>query len=133
MALRETATGGGDRIVIHDLRLRCVIGVQDWERTTFQDVIVSLVLFTDLDPAGKTDRIEDTVNYKTLTKTIIRYVENSSCQLVETLASGIARMALEDTRVVRVRVTVEKPGALRFARSVGVEIERDRRWLDSPF
>jgi len=120
-----------DCITIHDLHLRCIIGVQEWERKTLQDVLVSLTLFTDLRAAGKTDDIADTVNYKTLTKTIIHHVENSSCQLVEALASGIARLALQDSRIVGVRVRVEKPGALRFAKSVGVEIARDRQWLEN--
>ncbi|MBF0419094.1 MAG: dihydroneopterin aldolase [Magnetococcales bacterium] len=118
-----------DCITIRDLHLRCIIGIQDWERTTLQDVFLSLTLETDLELAGKSDRIEDTVNYKTLTKRIIQHVENSNHFLVEALAADVARLALEDVRVVRVRVGLEKPGALRFARSVGVAIERDRQWL----
>lgn len=120
-----------DRIAIEELHLRCIIGIQDWERKTPQDVLISLSLFADLEQAGKTDRIEDTVNYKTLTKAIIHFVENSSFQLVEALADGIARLALGDPRVVTVIIAVEKPGAIRFARSVGVEIKRDRRWLNN--
>lgn len=120
-----------DRITIRDLHLRCIIGIQAWERKTLQDVVISLTLATDLRQAGRTDRIEDTINYKTLTKKIIRFVENSHFQLVEALADGVARLALEDERVVTVTVVVEKPGALRFARSVGVEIQRDRPWLDN--
>ncbi|MBF0421612.1 MAG: dihydroneopterin aldolase [Magnetococcales bacterium] len=118
-----------DCIMIRDLHLRCVIGIQGWERQTLQDVIISLTLFSDLQQAVGSDRIEDTINYKTLTKKIIRHVEASTHFLVETLAGDIARLALEDHRVQRVKVAVEKPGALRFARSVGVEIERDRSWL----
>ncbi|MBF0138765.1 MAG: dihydroneopterin aldolase [Magnetococcales bacterium] len=118
-----------DCITIRDLHLRCIIGIQDWERTTLQDVFLSLTLETDLELAGKSDRIEDTVNYKTLTKRIIHHVENSNHFLVEALAADVARLVLADERVVRVRVGLEKPGALRFARSVGVEIERDRQWL----
>ncbi|MBF0414677.1 MAG: dihydroneopterin aldolase [Magnetococcales bacterium] len=122
-----------DCITIRDLHLRCIIGIQDWERTTLQDVFLSLTLETDLELAGKSDRIEDTVNYKTLTKRIIQHVENSNHFLVEALAADVARLALEDVRVVRVRVGLEKPGALRFARSVGVAIERDRQWLTNVF
>lgn len=120
-----------DHITIRDLHLRCIIGIQEWERKTLQDVVISLTLATDLRQAGKTDRIEDTVNYKTLTKKIIQLVENSHFQLVEALADGVARLVLEDARVVTVTVMVEKPAALRFARSVGVEIQRDRPWLDT--
>ncbi|MBF0147564.1 MAG: dihydroneopterin aldolase [Magnetococcales bacterium] len=120
-----------DQIIIRDLHVRCIIGIQEWERNALQDVMISLTLFTDLGPAGMTDHIDATVNYKTLTKTIIQRVERSSFQLIEALAAEIARMALADPRVVRVRVMVDKPGALRFARSVGVDIERDRQWLAS--
>ncbi|MBF0110604.1 MAG: dihydroneopterin aldolase [Magnetococcales bacterium] len=119
-----------DRIDIRDLHLRCIVGIREWERRTLQDVMISLTLFTDLAPAGASDRIEETVDYKTLTKAIIRLVEDSSFQLIETLAAAIARLALGDARIFSVRVTVDKPGALRFARSVGVTIERDRSWLE---
>jgi FolB domain-containing protein len=115
-----------DKIDIRDLHLRCVIGIQDWERKTLQDVLINLTLFTDLSVAGKSDRIEDTVNYKSLCKRIISLTEGSSFFLVEMLAEKIAELALEDARVASVQVSVEKPGALRFSRSVGVTIERNR-------
>jgi FolB domain-containing protein len=115
-----------DKIEIKDLQLRCVIGIQEWERKTLQDVLINLTLFTDLSQAGKSDNIEDTVNYKTLCKQIIALTEASSFFLVEMLASKIADLALGDDRVERVQVKVEKPGALRFARTVGVTIERSK-------
>ncbi|MBF0367894.1 MAG: dihydroneopterin aldolase [Magnetococcales bacterium] len=115
-----------DRIVIRDLLLRCVIGIQDWERNTRQDVVVNVTLFADITTAGRSDRIEDTVNYKTLAKRMIAFTEASSFYLVEALAEKLAEMCLEEPGVERVRIGVEKPGALRFARSVGVEIERGR-------
>ena len=116
-----------DRIHIRDLHLRCVIGIFDEERRDKQDVIINLTLYADLSAAGKTDRIEDTVDYKAAKKRVIALVEQSSCLLVECLAQRIADVCLEDPRVRRVAVTVDKPGALRFARSVAVEIIRDRR------
>lgn len=116
-----------DRIHIRDLHLRCIIGIFDEERRDRQDVIINLTLYADLAGAGRTDRIEDTIDYKAAKKRVIALVEQSSCLLVERLAQQIADLCLEDPRVQRVAVTVDKPGALRFARSVAVEIIRDRR------
>ncbi|MBF0357551.1 MAG: dihydroneopterin aldolase [Magnetococcales bacterium] len=115
-----------DIIDIHDLRLRCIIGIQEWERKTLQDVVINLTLFTDLSKAGNSDRIEDTVNYKTLCKQIIAMTEASSFFLIEMLAEKISGLALADERVAAVQVKVDKPGALRFSRSVGVTIKRFR-------
>ncbi|MBF0402117.1 MAG: dihydroneopterin aldolase [Magnetococcales bacterium] len=121
-----------DRIKIRDLRLRCVIGVQEWERSVLQDVRIDVCLRADLSQAGKSDRIEDTVNYKTLSKAIIALTEQSQFFLVETLAERIAELCLADSRVYRVKVSVNKPGALRFAKTVGVVIKRDRSRFQPP-
>lgn len=115
-----------DRIRIEDLLLRCIIGVNDWEREQKQDVLISITLHTDMRTAGRTDRIEDTVNYRSLAKQVIEHVEASSYFLVEALAEAIAGICLSDRRVAQVEVRVDKPGALRFARSVGVTITRAR-------
>ncbi len=115
-----------DQIHIKDLQLRTIIGVNAEERRDRQDVLVNLVLDVDTRPAGATDDIAQAVNYRTLTKRIIQLVETSQFYLVEKLAAEIAAVCLDDERVERVRVTVEKPGALRFARSVGVTVERGR-------
>lgn len=120
-----------DRIKIGGLHLRCVIGVQAWERTVLQDVRISVSLHTDLSQAGKSDRIEETVNYKTLSKAIIALTEQSHFFLVEALAEKIAELCLADPRVYRVKVSVKKPGALRFAKSVGVTVKRGRPSLSS--
>lgn len=114
-----------DRIIIKDLLLRGVIGVNDWEREVQQDILINLTLFTDLSPAARSDDIDDTVNYRTMTKSIIEHVQNSQRYTVEALAEDIARLCLEQPGVAKARVRVEKPGALRFADSVGVEIERE--------
>lgn len=114
-----------DRIIIKDLLLRGVIGVNDWEREVRQDILINLTLFADLSPAGRSDDIEDTVNYRTVTKAIIEHVEASQRYTVEALAEDLARLCLRQSGVKRARVRVEKPGALRFADSVGVEIERE--------
>ncbi|HEV8339224.1 MAG TPA: dihydroneopterin aldolase [bacterium] len=115
-----------DRIRIEDLLLRCIIGTNDWEREQKQDVLIRITLDVDTRAAGRSDRIEDTVNYRSLTKQVIEHVEGSSHFLVEALAQAIADVCLRDGRVVRVEVSVDKPGALRFARSVGVTITRAR-------
>jgi len=115
-----------DRIVISDLTCRCVIGVEEWERRERQDVLVSLALAVDLAPAGKSDRIEDALDYSKLKKRVLAETESSSFHLIEALAERIAAICLEDERVEEVQVRVEKPGALRFARTVAVDIKRRR-------
>ena len=115
-----------DRIRIRDLHLRTIIGINDEERRARQDVLINIELRADTHAAGVSDDIEDAVNYRTITKRIINLVEDSQFYLVEKLAAEIASICLENARVERAIVRVEKPGALRFARSVGVEIDRDR-------
>ncbi len=115
-----------DEIQIRDLLLRTVIGINAEERRDRQDVLINVTLYTDTRPAGRSDRMEDSVNYRTIAKQIITLVESSQFYLVEKLAEEIAAVCLQDERVERARVSVEKPGALRFARSVGVTIERLR-------
>ena len=115
-----------DRIIIKDLFLRTIIGVNDGERSNRQDVLINLELETDTRPAGRSDLIDDAVNYRDITKRVIDLVEGSRFFLVEKMAEEIAAVCLADTRVSRVSVSVEKPAALRFARSVGVSIERSR-------
>jgi dihydroneopterin aldolase/2-amino-4-hydroxy-6-hydroxymethyldihydropteridine diphosphokinase len=115
-----------DRIQIKDLLLRTIIGINDEERRNKQDVLINITLHADTRAAGASDDIADAVNYRTITKRIIRLVEGSQFFLVEKMAAEIAATCLEDPRVERATVRVEKPGALRFARSVGVEIERGR-------
>ena len=114
-----------DLIVIKDLLLRGIIGVNEWERKTEQDILVNVTLTADLNRAGQTDDLGDTVNYRTVAKKIIAHVEGTQRFTLEALAADIAAICLAEPGVRRARVRVEKPGALRFARSVGVEIERE--------
>ncbi len=116
-----------DRIVIRNLLLRGFIGFQDWEREKKQDILINLTLYTDIRRAAQSDDVADALDYKTITKKIIAYVEDDATRhdLVESLAAAIARICLEGG-AERVTVRVEKPGALRFAESVGVEITRSR-------
>lgn len=114
-----------DHIFVRDLLVRGIVGINDWEREARQDILINLELEHDLAAAAASDDIADALNYRTLTKEIVAYVEGSSHFLIERLADAIARICLEHgARAARVRV--EKPGALRFAASVGVEIERRR-------
>jgi dihydroneopterin aldolase/D-erythro-7,8-dihydroneopterin triphosphate epimerase len=113
-----------DYIHIKDLLVRCIIGVNEDERREKQDVVINVALGTDTHPAGRSDRLADAVDYRAIKKRIFSMVEGSHYSLVEALAERIAEVCLEDPRVEEVRVTVEKPSALRFARSVGVEIHR---------
>jgi FolB domain-containing protein len=115
-----------DRIEIKDLHLRTVIGINDEERRDRQDVLINVTLYTDTRSAGASDNVDVGLNYRSITKQIIRLVEGSSFHLVEKMAAEIAAICLEDDAVERVRVSVEKPGALRFSRSVGVTIERNK-------
>jgi 2-amino-4-hydroxy-6-hydroxymethyldihydropteridine diphosphokinase len=118
-----------DQIHIKDLLLRAIVGINPEEREKRQDVLINITLFADTHPAGASDAIEDAVNYKTITKRVIRMVETSRFYLVERMADEIAAICLADPSVEAARVRVEKPGALRFARSVGVEIRRSREDL----
>jgi FolB domain-containing protein len=115
-----------DKIIVRDLLLRGIVGLNDWEREKKQDILVNLVLYTDTRAAAATDNADQILNYRTVAKSVIAHVESSQHYLVETLANEIARICIVEHGAHRVRVIVEKPGALRFARSVGVDIERDR-------
>jgi dihydroneopterin aldolase/D-erythro-7,8-dihydroneopterin triphosphate epimerase len=119
-------TGPTDRIHIRDLRTRCIVGINPEERVKKQDVVLHLTLQVDLQKASRSDHIEDTVDYATLKQNIFEMVEASSFMLIERLAQAVAEMCLADARVAAATVTVEKPGALRFARTVAVEITRTR-------
>jgi len=113
-----------DNIYIRDLSLRCIIGIYPEERENKQDVIINIILHTNLKKAGLSDDIDDTVDYKTIKLKIFDFVDNSSFNLIESLAEGVADLCLQANRVESVTVTIDKPGALRFCRSVAVEITR---------
>ena len=116
-----------DKIHIRDLLLRCVIGVYERERDHKQDVVLNIVLHTDISRAGQSDDLNDTVDYKALRDRICAFVEDSACFLLERLAEGVAQVCLATPSVCRVEVTVDKPGALTYARSVAVEICREKQ------
>ncbi len=116
-----------DRIAIRDLAARCIVGINDDERREKQDVVVDLVIHADLRRAARSDAFEDTVDYRAIKKRVLSMVEGSSFRLLEALAEAIAQACLEFRGVEHVDVSVEKPGALRFARSVAIEVTRQRK------
>jgi dihydroneopterin aldolase/D-erythro-7,8-dihydroneopterin triphosphate epimerase len=120
------ADGETDRIHIRDLMCRCIVGIYPDERREKQDVIINITLWANYRAACRTDDIADTVDYKTIKKQVIKMVEESRFQLIERLAEEVAGICLANPRVEKVAVSVDKPGALRFARSVAVEILRER-------
>ncbi len=115
-----------DIIEIKDLLLRVIVGINPEERAHKQDVLINLRLETDLRKAGKSDNIDDALNYRTVCKQVIARVESSEFLLLERLAEEVANVCLAHPLMTHVQVSVEKPGALRFARSVGVVIRRGR-------
>ena len=118
-----------DQVFITDLVARGIIGINAWERVKPQEIRINIVLFADLRKAGKSDDIQDCVNYRTVAKKVLAYAETARRFTVEALAADLARLCLEEPGVMKVRVRVEKPGAVRFAKSVGVEIERSKEDL----
>ena len=121
-----------DRIVIRDLALQCIIGTNPDERVRKQKVVLNIALECDLGPACRSDKLEDTINYKQLKKRIACMVEASSFFLIERLADRAADMCLQEERVGAVTVIVDKPGALTRARGVAVEIRREKGWCRDP-
>lgn len=117
-----------DIIYLKDLRIDTIIGIYEWERRTRQTVILDIELGADIAAAAQTDSIDNTLNYKAVAKRIITFVEGSDFQLIETLAERVAGILLHEFKVPWLRLTVNKQGAVRGVRDVGVIIERgDRR------
>ena len=113
-----------DIVYIRDLRVQTIIGIFGWEREVRQEVSMDLEIAFDCKRAAKTDAIEDTIDYKKITKAIIKFVEESEFQLQETLAEGIAALVKNEFKVHSLKLRVSKPGALRYAEDVGVIIHR---------
>ncbi len=116
-----------DIVFINDLDIDTVIGIFDWEREIKQTVRLNIEMNTDVRRAAATDRIEDALDYKSVSKRLIGFVEKSDFGLVETLAERCAEIILSEFPVAWVRLRLDKPGAVRGSRSVGILIERGRR------
>ena len=113
-----------DIIYIKDLRVQTIIGIFGWEREVRQEVSIDLEMVFDCKRAAKTDAIKDTIDYKKITKGIIKFVEESEFQLQETLAESIAALVKNEYKVNSLKLRISKPGALRHAEDVGVIIHR---------
>ena len=124
MAREMTDSEKGDRIFLHDLRVETVVGIWDWERKIRQTVSIDLEMGTDNRKAAESDSIEDTLNYKLVAKRVQQFVADAEFQLVESLAENIAAIVLEEFDLPWIEVRVNKPGAIRGAKDVGVIIRR---------
>ena len=121
----------GDRIFLHGLTTQCIIGFIDWERRVKQTVELDIELPVDCERAARSDDVADTLDYKKVAKRVLSFVEASEFQLVETLAHRLALVILEEFALPWVRVSLNKPGAIRHSRDVGVVITRTRADLPS--
>ena len=116
----------GDRIFLHGLSVECIIGFIDWERRVRQTVVVDLEMPVDCARAAASDEVADTLDYKKVAKRTLEFIGGSEFRLVETLAHRLALVILAEFGVEWVRITLNKPGAIRNSRDVGVVIERSR-------
>ena len=121
----------GDVIFLRDLKTETVIGIYDWERKIRQTLSFDFEFPGDIRRAAKTDHIDDTLNYKSVAKRVLAFVETTEYQLIETLAEHVAQLILREFAIEWVKVTVSKPGAVRGSRDVGVTITRTRADLDA--
>lgn len=119
-------TLSGDRIFLRGLTAECIIGFIDWERRVRQTVVLDIELPVDCRRASISDDVASTVDYKKVAKRVLAYIEASQCKLVETLAHRLALLLLEEFGLEWVRISLNKPGAIRNSRDVGVVIERSR-------
>ena len=113
-----------DIIFLGGLEIETIIGIYDWERETKQKIILDIEMAFDIKNAARSDDIEDTLDYKAVSKSVIAFVENSNFFLVEKLAEEITQLILNDFNVPWVKLTLNKKGAIRGASDVGIIIER---------
>jgi dihydroneopterin aldolase len=116
-----------DIVFVEDLRIETVIGIYDWERKIKQTVALDLEMAFDNTKPAATDKIEDTLDYKAVSKRLIAFVEGSHFELVETLAEKCAQIVRDEFRVPWLRLKLSKPGAVRGSKAVGVIIERGEK------
>ena len=119
-------TRAADKIFLRGLEVECIIGFIDWERRVKQRIQIDLELPVDCTRAAQSDDVVDTLDYKSVAKRVIAFVEASEFMLVETMAHRMAMLILEEFGIEWVRIWINKPGAIRGSRDVGVAIERNR-------
>jgi dihydroneopterin aldolase len=119
-------TGAVDTIFLRGLEVECIIGFIDWERRVRQTIVIDLELPVDCQRASIRDEVEDTLDYKKVAKRVITFVEASEFKLVETLAHRLALIVIDEFGLEWIRLSVNKPGAIRGSRDVGVTVERRR-------
>ena len=120
------STDQGDRIFLHGLEVECIIGFIEWERRTKQTIVVDVEMPVDCARAAASDDVADTLDYKKVAKRLIAFVGESDFKLVETLAHRAASLILAEFGVEWVRLSVNKPGAIRGSKDVGVAVLRTR-------
>jgi FolB domain-containing protein len=113
-----------DKIFIQNLRVQGILGIHDWERVTPREIVINVTMFTDTHPASQSDDISDCVNYSEMAKKLRAHAESAARMTVEALANDLAEICLQETRVQKVILRVDKPGAVPEADSVAVEVER---------
>lgn len=113
-----------DKVFITNLKVRGILGIHEWERVTQRDIIINATMFTDTQPAAKSDNIVDCVNYSDMAKKLRAHAESAARMTVEALANDLVDICLQEPHVIKVIVRVDKPGAVPEADSVGVEVER---------
>ncbi|HSY45112.1 MAG TPA: dihydroneopterin aldolase [Steroidobacteraceae bacterium] len=116
----------GDRIFLRGLTSECIIGFIDWERRVRQTVVLDIEMPVDCRRASLSDEVADTLDYKQVAKRVLAFIASSEYQLVETLAHRVALLILEEFGLAWVRISLNKPGAIRNSRDVGVTLERTR-------
>ena len=115
-----------DKIFLEALEVKCLIGIFDWERRIRQKIVIDLEFPAGIRRAARRDSIHDTLNYKKIAKETIAFVSKSSFFLIETLAERLAQNLLKKFRLSEIKIRLSKPGAIRGAKNVGVEIIRKR-------
>ena len=116
-----------DIVFIRELKVDTLVGIYDWERRLRQHVILDIEMGADIARAAKSDKIEDTLDYKAVAKRVIQFVHDAEFGLVETLAEKVAEIIMQEFQVPWVKITLNKPGAVSGSKSVGVAIERGKR------
>ena len=116
-----------DIIFLHGVEANCVVGVWEWEKQITQKIVVDLDMSANISGAAATDELEDTLNYKAVAETVIDILEASRFQLIETMAEEVAKLVMQDFAVKWIKVRINKGGAVKSVRNVGVQIERGKQ------